>query len=195
MRFILTPLAAAAAFFGVASTAEATVHIDIDLSTQSMHVRSASGGEYDWPVSTGRPGHRTPTGVYHSQRLYVMVHSAKYDNAPMPHSIFFTGGYAIHGTGSVGMLGHVASHGCVRLAPENAATLFEMVKQEGAAIVIGGQAPGGEMVAERERHRGGHRLAVAMRKRYRQEALGYAPHHRHHARSLRDWANNPIGNF
>lgn len=194
MRFISGPLTAAAVFIGYHTTAEATVHIDIDLSNQSMHVTSASGGDYDWAVSTGRPGHRTPTGVYHPKAMYVMVHSAKYDNAPMPHSIFFTGGYAIHGTGDVGRLGHVASHGCVRLAPENAATLFEMVKHEGATIVITGQAPGGEVAsAEREKHRAGHRLAAQLRKQYREEALAFAPQHRR-TRSLREWADMPLEN-
>jgi len=189
MRFILAPLIAVAAFLGFQTAAHATVHINIDLSSQSMHVTSSSGADYDWAVSTGRPGHRTPTGVYHAQRMYVMVHSAKYDNAPMPHSIFFTGGYAIHGTGAVGSLGQVASHGCVRLAPENAATLFDMVKQEGATIVISGYAPGRD-IASAERH--GHRLAAHIRGPNHEEALAFAPHHRHHS-SLKEWARNPFG--
>jgi lipoprotein-anchoring transpeptidase ErfK/SrfK len=191
MRFVLAPAAAAAAFFGVAATAEARVQINVDLTSQTMHVASAGGEEYDWAVSTGRPGHRTPTGVYRPQRMFVMTHSIKYENAPMPHAIFFTGGYAIHGTESVGMLGRVASHGCVRLAPENAAALFELVKHEGASIVIHGQAPGRELVAEH--HRAGHRLAAAMRRRWREQGLAYAPAPRHHARSLRAWARDPFG--
>jgi hypothetical protein len=195
MRYILAPIIAGAALVGVQTTAQATVHVNIDLSTQTMHVTSASSDDYDWPVSTGRPGHRTPTGVYHPQRMYVMTHSNKYDDAPMPHAIFFTGGYAIHGTYAVASLGGVASHGCVRLAPGNAATLFDMVKHEGATIIISGQAPGREIAsAERERHRSGHRLAAGMRKQYREEALAFAPHHRS-TRSLSDWVNNPIGNL
>ena len=188
MRFVSAPLAAAA-YFGLHAAAQAHVQIQIDLSSQTMHV-SSSQGDYDWPVSTGRPGHRTPTGVYHPQRMYPIAFSAKYDNAPMPHAIFFTGGYAIHGTYATGMLGHVASHGCVRLAPENAATLFDLVKHEGATIVIGGHAPGSDAVVAEHPHRGGHRLAAAWRKRYREEGLAYAPHKRH--RSLREWVNNPL---
>ena len=195
MRFVSAPLAAAA-FFGLPMAAQATVHIHIDLSRQTMHVASRDG-EYDWPVSTGRPGHRTPTGVYHPQRMYAMTYSRKYDNAPMPHAIFFTGGYAIHGTGAVGALGSVASHGCVRLAPENAAALYEMVKHEGASIVIGGTAPGHDHVAQaRERHRAGHRLAAHWRKRYLEEPeMAYAPQPRRHARTLRDWVNSPLENW
>ena len=187
MRFVSAPLAAAA-FLGLSGASQAAVHIHIDLTSQTMHVAS-SQGEYDWPVSTGRPGHRTPTGVYRPQRMYVTAFSRKYDNAPMPHAIFFTGGYAIHGTYATDMLGQVASHGCIRLAPENATTLFDLVKHEGATIVISGHAAGSDAVVA-EHHRGGHRLAAAWRKRYREEALGYAP--LKHRRSLRDWANNPL---
>ena len=193
MRFVSAPLAVAAAFCGTSMT-QAKVRIHIDLGSQSMHVES-SRGDYDWAVSTGRPGYRTPTGVYRPQRMFTMTHSLKYDNAPMPHAIFFNGGYAIHGTGATGQLGQVASHGCIRLAPENAATLYSMVKQEGASISITGQAPGREpVVAERETHRHGHRLAAKWRQHYRDSAFAYAPHKRHHARSLRSWADNPLEN-
>jgi L,D-transpeptidase catalytic domain len=195
MRSILAPIIAGAALLCVQPAAQASVEVNIDLSTQTMHVSSASGADYEWAVSTGRPGHRTPTGVYHPQRMYVMTHSNKYDDAPMPHAIFFTGGYAIHGTNAVARLGGVASHGCVRLAPGNAATLFDMVKHEGATIIISGQAPGRDVAsAEPERHRTGHRLAMAMRQRFREEPLAFAPHRRS-PRSLQDWANNPIGNL
>jgi hypothetical protein len=145
MRFISTALAAAA-FVGV-QTAAATVRVEVDLGTQTMHV-SSSHGDYDWPVSTGRPGFRTPTGAYRPQRMYEMTHSNEYDNAPMPHAIFFSGGYAIHGTYSTGQLGRVASHGCIRLAPGHAAALYRMVQREGASIVISGQAPGGDEDAQ-----------------------------------------------
>ena len=137
MRFVSAPLVAAAAFIGIHATAKASVRIHIDLHAQRMHVSSREG-DFDWPVSTGKRNHRTPTGVFHPQRMYTMVHSAKYNNAPMPHSIFFTGGYAIHGTGALGSLGQPASHGCVRLAPGDAAALYSMVKREGATIVVSG---------------------------------------------------------
>src|ERR1700683_3879918 len=107
MRNISMAGVAVGAWFGLHSSAEATVQIDIDLGAQRMQVDSDSGAHYDWPISSGRPGHATPTGAFHPQRMFVMVHSAKYDDAPMPHAIFFHGPYAIHGTGSVRSLGHV----------------------------------------------------------------------------------------
>jgi lipoprotein-anchoring transpeptidase ErfK/SrfK len=121
--------------------AMAAVDVTIDLATQHMHVQSAQG-TYDWPVSTAREGYVTPTGTFQPQRLAEVYYSKKYDNAPMPHAIFFYYGFAIHGSYEVKHLGHPASHGCVRLAPANAAKLYSMVKAEGATITITGTPPG-----------------------------------------------------
>lgn len=189
MRGVTAMGVAVGAFFGAHSAAEAMVRIDIDLTHQHMRVSSDSGANYDWPISTGRPGHGTPRGEFHPQRMYKMVYSHKYNDAPMPHSIFFTGPYAIHGTDAVGHLGHVASHGCVRLHPDNAAVLFDLVQREGATIHIGGENPG-PAVAHNP-HRAGHRLASAMRKRMQEQALGYAP--THHRKSLKQWVRDPVG--
>ena len=131
MRFILKVLLGLGLVFAVQSQALAYVSIDVDLTSQTMHVRSGSGASYVWPISSGKEGHATPRGVFHPRALYTMVHSAKYNNAPMPHSIFFYGQYAIHGTNAVGALGRPASHGCVRLSPAAAATLFAMVQRRG----------------------------------------------------------------
>ena len=109
--------------------AMAETDITISKSRQRMTVHS-SEGSYSWPVSTARRGYYTPTGVFHPYSLQPMHYSRKYDNAPMPHSIFFSGGYAIHATPHVGNLGRPASHGCVRLAPGNAATLYGIVKRD-----------------------------------------------------------------
>lgn len=125
----------------LASTpAGARVQIHVDLSTQTMHVTSAQGS-YAWPVSTARAGYVTPRGHFSATGLQAMHYSRKYDNAPMPHSIFFHGGYAIHGSYATGSLGRPASHGCVRLAPGNAAALYQMVAAEGASISITGSRP------------------------------------------------------
>lgn len=111
--------------------AEGRLMITVDITTQEMTVADAWRTVYTFDVSTGRPGHSTPTGKFRPIRMHEMWHSSKYENAPMPWSIFFYGGYAIHGTTDVKHLGHVASHGCVRLDPRNAKLLFDLVKETG----------------------------------------------------------------
>lgn len=126
-------------FFVMGSAAEAKVAVRIDISSQTMSV-SVNGWHYaSWRVSTARRGYWTPRGAFRPFMLKRMHYSRKYDNSPMPHSIFFLGGYAIHGTGYVRSLGRPASHGCIRLAPGNAARLYSLVRQygnKGTRIVI-----------------------------------------------------------
>jgi lipoprotein-anchoring transpeptidase ErfK/SrfK len=113
----------------IATPAAAETNITISKSHQLMQVDSDQG-TYQWPVSTARKGYYTPTGTFHPYSLQPMHYSRKYDNAPMPNSIFFSGGYAIHATPHVGNLGRPASHGCVRLHPNHAATLYNIVKHD-----------------------------------------------------------------
>ena len=103
----------------------------IDISQQTMTVIKNGRVIRRWAVSTGRKRYRTPTGVYRPTRMHVYWESRKYDRSPMPHSIFFRGGYAIHGTYDLKRLGRPASHGCVRLHPANARELFRLVKASG----------------------------------------------------------------
>jgi len=103
----------------------------IDLSSQRMSVYQNGRLKYTWKISTARRGYHTPLGNYRPTRMHARYFSKKYHNSPMPHSIFFRGGYAIHGTNAVKRLGRVASHGCVRLHPKNAAKLFSMIKRSG----------------------------------------------------------------
>lgn len=107
------------------------VRVTIDISDQRMYVSVDGVKKYNWAVSTGRAGYSTPLGVYSPTRMYVSYYSQKYDGSPMPHSIFFYGGYAIHGTYEIKRLGTRASHGCVRLHPDNAKRLFYLVKKNG----------------------------------------------------------------
>ncbi len=119
--------------FALATTsALAGVVARIDISTQTMTVEEDGAIVYSWAVSTARNGYRTPRGSYRPTRMHKMWYSRKYDNSPMPYSIFFSGGYAIHGTNYVKNLGRPASHGCVRLHPENARTLYRLVQAHGA---------------------------------------------------------------
>jgi len=128
-------------FFGVttASPAFARLDIRIDLSAQRMTVTRDGAKMAVWKISSGRDGYETPTGVFSVQRMDADHHSDEYDNAPMPFSIFFTNGVAIHGTYERG-LGSPRSHGCVRLAVGNARQLFGWVEKYGARIEVDGYA-------------------------------------------------------
>lgn len=110
-----------------------TIVAKIDLSDQRMQVFVNGWPRYSWAVSTARSGYRTPVGTYKAVRMEKMWYSRKYDMSPMPHSIFFKGGYAIHGTNYLKRLGTPASHGCVRLHPDNAAQLYSLVRENGMA--------------------------------------------------------------
>jgi len=125
--------AAAMALFVIAvpMTAKADVSVQIDTRSQTMNVFVDGMHYYSWPVSTGRRGYYTPRGTYRAHRLERVWYSRKYDDAPMPYSIFFRGGYAIHGTQHTQFLGRPASHGCVRLAPGNARQLYALVSSHG----------------------------------------------------------------
>lgn len=105
----------------------------INLSTQRMDVWVDGVQRHSWPVSTARKGYRTPLGTYRPERMHKRYFSRKYDNAPMPYAIFFHRGWAIHGTNDLRRLGRPASHGCVRLHPNNAKALFALVSAYGRA--------------------------------------------------------------
>lgn len=111
-----------------ASAALAGVKVHIKKGSQTMRVYVNGAHHYTWRISTGRGRYNTPSGSYRPKHLARRHYSSKYNNAPMPYSIFFRGGYAIHGTTEVGRLGRRASHGCVRLHPSNARTLFHLVR-------------------------------------------------------------------
>ena len=136
---------------GVAGTA---VLINIDKAKQKMTVFLGGVEKYDWPISTGRAGYSTPSGTYTATSMNEVWYSKEWDNAPMPHSIFFRkDGYAIHGSYEVKNLGRPASHGCVRISPENAATLYALVEKNGlknTEVVLTGVTPGGEYKVARQ---------------------------------------------
>ena len=129
----------------------------IDKSTQKMKVYVDDVELYSWKVSSGLPGHATPSGAYNASSMNEIWYSKEWDDAPMPHAIFFTKkGHAIHGTEETKKLGRPASHGCVRLAPEDARTLFALVKEKGlenTEIVLNGDTPGGDSRMARSKPR------------------------------------------
>jgi lipoprotein-anchoring transpeptidase ErfK/SrfK len=103
----------------------------VDLSDQTMHVYVGEKLMHVFPVSSGRGSYRTPTGRWQAEWLSPRHRSRKYNNAPMPWSVFFYRGYAVHGTTDLKRLGTPASHGCIRLHPDNAKTFFQLVKANG----------------------------------------------------------------
>ncbi|MEJ2119123.1 MAG: L,D-transpeptidase [Alphaproteobacteria bacterium] len=118
--------------YGHGAKSRGKIVITINKRTQRMVVRVGGVKRYVFRVSTGKRGHATPRGTFRPLVLKKMHYSRKYNMAKMPNSIFFTSrGHAIHGTGAVRRLGRPASHGCVRLAPGNAARLFALVKRHG----------------------------------------------------------------
>ena len=145
-------------------TAGSAVLINIDKTNQKMTVFLDGVETYDWPVSTGRAGYSTPSGTYTATSMNEVWYSKQWDNAPMPHSIFFMkDGHAIHGSNEVKTLGKPVSHGCVRISPENAATLYALVGESGlenTQVVLTGVTPGGE-------------FKFASRSRYGQAAPGW----------------------
>jgi hypothetical protein len=130
MRSFLVALAGLMLF--ATGAAQANVSITIDKNAQQMTVAVDGVERYHWPVSTGIPSYETPNGSFRTFRMEADHYSKEFDDAPMPHSIFFTKiGHAIHGTESEGRLGTPASHGCVRLSRANAATLYALVQEQG----------------------------------------------------------------
>lgn len=88
-------------------------------------------------VSTGRPGHRTPTGIFTVLQRNAVHYSSRYNNAPMPHMQRLTwGGVALHGGD---LPGYPASHGCIRLPREFARLLFG-VSRLGMTVAITNEA-------------------------------------------------------
>jgi lipoprotein-anchoring transpeptidase ErfK/SrfK len=139
LRCAAAGVVAAAALYAATAPAAAEVLISVDKSTQRMTIAVDGAERYTWPISTGLAG-GPPNGTYRPERLERTWYSHLFGMTPMPHSIFFHGPYAIHGTTVISRLGRRASHGCVRLHPANAATLFALVQQQGPAntrIVVG----------------------------------------------------------
>jgi len=122
--------------FALPGSALAQVVAHISLSAQRMDVSVNGVPLYSWRVSTARAGYRTPTGTFKPTGLFRYHASTIYSGSPMPYSIFFLRGYAIHGSYETKYLGRPASHGCVRLHPSNAAALYSLVKTYGPSKTV-----------------------------------------------------------
>ena len=137
--------------------ARADILIQVDKAAQTMTVTVDGQQRYAWKVSTGLAAYDTPDGQFQAFRMERDHFSREWDDAPMPYSIFFTQeGHAIHGSYDVKHLGRPASHGCVRLAKENAAVLYDLVKAQGlkaTRVVLTGEIPSGATAAVARRER------------------------------------------
>lgn len=121
-------------------TAQPLVRIDVSIASQTlvMNEWNSVSKQYETrmitKVSTGRrsAGYGTKRGdcwkPYYTNKMH---YSKQYDDAPMPWSVFYFGGFAIHGTYAVSNLGNEASHGCVRVHPTKAKEIFETVNRVG----------------------------------------------------------------
>jgi lipoprotein-anchoring transpeptidase ErfK/SrfK len=136
MRKVLLAAAGFSACAAMVSAADAGVVVRVSKSRQMMYVYVDGVLEHAWPVSTARGGYSTPSGTYRPTAFDRFHRSSKYHNSPMPHSIFFRGGYAIHGSYDVGHLGRPASHGCIRLHPEHASELYSLVRSSGGTRIL-----------------------------------------------------------
>ncbi len=143
MAKILTQFAIGFLASALFSIANAKVLIRVDLDVQTMTVTDNDGRTHVWKVSSGRDGYETPTGTFNVQRLDANHFSDEYDQSPMPYSIFFYEGIAIHGTYQRG-LGRPVSHGCIRLSVSNARMLYSWVEKYGGAVEVSGMAISGE---------------------------------------------------
>jgi L,D-transpeptidase catalytic domain len=165
-----------------------TLTADVNLTSQQMTVSSGGKVLHVWPISSGRQGYETPRGNFRPQWAAKMHFSKQYDDAPMPHSVFFNGGIATHATQATGMLGRPASHGCVRLSAAAAATFYSLVHKHGyqaTRIVVRGTPKfrNEEVASRRNRDDGSNRVAQRQVPagyggyRYAQPAYsyGYAP--------------------
>ncbi len=124
-------LAAGMMMAGTATATLAGVVAHINLSSQTMNV-SVDGRHFaSWKISSGRKGYTTPTGTWRPKWTTKMHYSRKYDNSPMPYSVFYHGGFAVHGTNYVRSLGRPASHGCIRLHTANARQFYNLVNRYG----------------------------------------------------------------
>lgn len=131
MQRILVVVLSVIVWLSVPAQAAASVLVRVSKGQQTMRVYVDGSLRHVWRVSTGRGRYATPSGSFRPQRLARRWYSTKYNGAPMPYSVFYHRGYAIHGTTEVRRLGRPASHGCVRLAPSNAAKLFALIKRRG----------------------------------------------------------------
>lgn len=120
------------------------IFLDINKSTQTAELYENGVVTKTFKISSGTAGHRTPNfDTRPNGRIYDAKTSGKYpggnviidgkDMGNMPYAVFISGGYAVHGTKSLAKLGTAASHGCIRMHPDNAKIFNRLVRANGIA--------------------------------------------------------------
>lgn len=168
-KLVEPPAAASAAPPAIAKPKPAvTLSAKIDLTSQTVTISEHGKQIHTWKISSGTREFQTPTGTFRPQWMAKMWFSKKYDDAPMPNSVFFKDGVALHATQATHALGRPASHGCVRLAPANAETFYRLVQKHGMAqtqINVSGTPKFGPAVAKSAPPAPGETYAAAQRLR------------------------------
>ncbi len=124
------------AFLAIVTPSHARVVAHVHVPSQTMRVMVDGETVHEWRVSTAGRGAYTPSGMFTPYWLSPKHRSKKYRGAPMPHAVFYSGDYAVHGTYDERLIGRPASRGCVRLTREHAKMFFQLVQAHGKANVI-----------------------------------------------------------
>ncbi len=108
------------------------VQIDVNLAEQTLTATDADG-TFSTKISSARPGFTTAKGCYDNPQLEQVHPSRKLDNSPVPHSIFYSGGFAIHGTLDDASIGRPASYGGIRVSRYAASVIYGLIEYYGTA--------------------------------------------------------------
>lgn len=126
---------------GSQSMIKVTAHVACDPADGKFYMSVYIGNQlsYRWLTSPGQKKFPTeiPQGetAKYTTKMHVTSERTDYPGIPMPHAVWFIGGYATHGTKEIRKLGYPASHGCLRLSNHNAATFFDLTNEVGTKNV------------------------------------------------------------
>jgi lipoprotein-anchoring transpeptidase ErfK/SrfK len=111
--------------------------IEIQLSTQRLIAWQGKKQAYAVVVSTGKSTTPTLKGVFEIQTQYrtARMQGDDYDIPDVPYTMYYSGGYGIHGAYWHNSFGTPVSHGCVNVAVDHAKWLFHWA-EVGTPVVV-----------------------------------------------------------
>ena len=123
--------------FRTDAPADGVKRIEIDISDQHLTAWQGDVPVFETTVSTGKPGYRTLPGVFHVYRKYeqTRMRGVDYDTPDVPWTMYYSGGFAIHGAYWHNNFGTPVSHGCVNLRVPEAKALYEWAPM-GTEVVV-----------------------------------------------------------